>query len=170
MKKYLETEKYKHKSEKIKISGPNKSFTSVRYSFDIAKTKDDYKNDNLKRFEIISGNSANANAFYKKNTFDIIAGDLPYGVQHGSVTRQKQTALTRNPAELLENCLPVWASVLKQSGAIALSWNINVLPRADISRLLAKCGFTVRDEPAYMGFEHRVDQSIVRDIVVAIKN
>jgi len=165
----LETGKYKHRAENQKISGPNRSFVSKKYTFEIARSKESQKQNEVKILEIISGNSINAGLFYKKEFFDIIAGDLPYGVQHGNVTNQKQSSLTRNPSELLAGCLPVWAGLLKPGGAIALAWNVNVLPRADAGRLLEANGLTVLDWPAYLGFEHRVDQSIVRDIIVAKK-
>jgi len=168
MKKFLETGKYKHQADQLRISGPNKSFISVKYSFDIARTKEEYKNEGIRRFEIIAGNSLHTNIYYKKNYFDMIVGDLPYGVQHGSVSTQKQSSLTRNPAELLEHCLPIWAGALKPDGVIALSWNTNVLPRTDIERLLVKNDFIIQNGDAYLGFAHRVDQSIIRDVVVAV--
>jgi len=52
---------------------------------------------------------------------------------------------------------------------LALAWNKNVLPRSGIESLLSQNGLVVLDGPQYLGFEHRVDQSIVRDIIVARK-
>ena len=98
-----------------------------------------------------------------------MVGDLPYGVQHGNVTGEKQTSLTRNPAELLESCLPVWAEVTKPGGALVFAWNTHVLSREKMTQLFAKHGLTVQNEGAYLGFEHRVDQSITRDIIAAVK-
>ena len=169
IKKFLETERYKHKAETHKISGANKSFQSMKYTFEIAKSKEDAKSNDVRVLEIISGNSANAGQYYKKNFFDMIVGDLPYGVQHGNVTNQKQSSLTRNPSELLAACLPAWVDVLKPGGAIVLAWNTNVLPRNSLCQIFAERGFTVKGDPAYLGFGHRVDQSIVRDIIVAVK-
>ena len=169
VKKFLETEKYKHKSDILRISGPGKSFISKKYSFEIAKTKDDLKENRARRLEIIEGNSFNITKFYKKDFFDIIVGDLPYGVRHGNVTNQKQSSLTRNPSELLELCMPAWADVLKPGGAIALSWNVNVLPRISIEQICSRCGLNVKTGAAYDGFEHKVDQSIKRDIIIATK-
>jgi hypothetical protein len=169
MKKYLETEKYKHESEKIRVSGPNKSFVSTKYVIDFAKTKEAFKEKDKTHFEMIAGNSARADFYYKKNFFDIIAGDLPYGVQHGSVTSQKQSSLTRNPAELLESCMPAWVSVLRPGGVIALAWNTYVLSRENIERIFERNGLSVKNDAAYLGFSHRVDQSIIRDVIVAIK-
>ena len=169
MKKFLETEKYKHTSEIRKVSGANKSFTARKCAFEIAKSKESQKANEQKYFEIIAGNAINAGYFYKKNYFDIIVGDLPYGVQHGNVTNEKQSSQTRNPSELLEGCLPAWTDVLKPGGAIVLAWNTNVLPKEAVERIFTRNGLAVRGEPAYSGFAHRVDQSIIRDIIVANK-
>ena len=90
-------------------------------------------------------------------------------MQHGNVTKEKQTSLTRNPTELLRACLPAWVCVLRPGGALALAWNANVLPRSSMERLLEEHGLTVRKEEAYLQLAHRVDQSILRDVVVAQK-
>lgn len=169
LKKFLEMAKYKFDSSIIKISGPNKSFSAVRHTFVTAKTKEEFKNKQTRTVEMVAGNSVYANKYYKKNFFDVIVGDLPYGVQHGNVTTEKQSSLTRNPSELLKACLPSWKEVLKPGGIIVLAWNSNVLPKAKMEQLLAEQGFEVMAEGAYQEFEHRVDQSILRDIVTARK-
>ena len=166
---FLETARYKFEYVHMKISGQNKSFSALRHTFKTARTKEDYKNKNTKTIEIIAGNSLYANTYYKKNYFDIIVGDLPYGVQHGNVTNEKQSSLTRNPTELLNACLPSWREVLKPNGVIVLSWNSNVLTRNKIEHLFEEQGFIVKKDDAYLQFEHSVDQSILRDIIVAQK-
>ena len=170
VKRFLENARYKFESTSMKISGPNKSFSALRRTFETAQTKEDYKNKNTCVIELIAGNSLYANKYYRKNYFDIIVGDLPYGVQHGSVTNEKQSSLTRNPAELLAACLPAWIEVLKPGGVIVLSWNSNVLSRNKMSRIFEEKGLAVKNDGAYLQFEHRVDQSILRDIVVAQKH
>jgi hypothetical protein len=169
LKKYLETEKYKHTVKTEKVSAPDKAFKVIRHSFDIAKTKEEQKGGNLKHVELIAGNSANTDKFFKKNFFHLIVGDLPYGVQHGNVTNEKQSSLTRNPKELLNACLPAWYRTLMNGGTLVLSWNLLVLPRENMVSLLNKSGFTVIDGDSLMNFRHRVDRSINRDIVVAKK-
>ncbi|MCL1793298.1 MAG: DNA methylase [Oscillospiraceae bacterium] len=169
VKKFLETARYKFEYGENRFSGPNKSFTAFRHSFAAAKTKEGFKEKNTKTIELIAGNSMYADKYYKKNFFDIIVGDLPYGIQHGSVTNEKQSSLTRNPAELLNACLPPWSEVLKVGGAIALAWNCNVLVRKDMENIFAANNLTVKNDAIYLGFEHRVDQSIQRDIIVAVK-
>lgn len=167
-KKYLETEKYKHEQTKDRISGENKSFTSPRYTFTFARTKEEYKSD-PKTFEMISGNSLNIRRFYKKNSFNLIVGDLPYGVQHGNVTNEKQSSLTRNPEELLNACLPLWSEVLIPGGTIVLAWNTLILPREKMKSIIEKHNLSILENPIYENFAHRVDNSIKRDIIAAKK-
>jgi DNA modification methylase len=167
VKRFLETARYKYEYSSSKISGPNKSFSALKHTFETAKTKEEFKSKNTKTIGLIAGNSLYANKYYKKNFFDIIVGDLPYGVQHGNVTNEKQSSLTRNPAELLNACLPSWLEVLKPDGAIVLSWNSNVLSRKKMEQLFEERGAIVKNDGAYLQFEHRVDQSILRDIIVA---
>jgi tRNA G10 N-methylase Trm11 len=168
VKRFLETERYKYSS--IKISGPNKSFSALRHTFKTARTKEEFKNKNTKTIELIAGNCLYADKYYKKNYFDIIVGDLPYGVQHGNVTNEKQSSLTRNPAELLKTCLPSWLKVLKTNGVIVLSWNSKVLSRKKIEKLFKEQGLIIKNDDHYLQFEHRVDQSISRDIIAAQKS
>ena len=169
MKKYLETAGYKHEYTSMKISGPGKSYKAQRHTINFAKTKEDYKGKLTKTFEIIAGNSLYADKFYKKNFFDIIVGDLPYGIQHGNVTNEKQSSTTRNPSELLGLCLSSWLEILKPGGCIVLSWNCNVLRRDKMEQIFTEHGLVVKNELPYTQFEHRVDQAIFRDIIVARK-
>lgn len=170
LKKFLETSKYKFEYNSLRISGPDKSFSALRHTFETAETKEAFKNKMTKTIEMIAGNSMYADKYYKKNYFDIIVGDLPYGIQHGNVTNEKQSSLTRNPSELLNACLPAWLNVLKNDGVIVLAWNKNVLPRKKLEQIFEEKGLTVENDEAYLRFEHRVDQSILRDIIAVRKN
>jgi len=117
--------------------------------------------------EIIAGNSVHARQFFPSNFFHILVGDLPYGVQHGVVTQEKQSPLTRDPKILLETCLPVWREVLKSGGAMVLAWNRNVFSRTAMTDTLERHGYRVLHPD--LDFSHRVDQSILRDVVIAQK-
>jgi hypothetical protein len=104
---------------------------------------------------------------FRAASFDVIVTDAPYGVQHGSRTG---AGLQRAPLELLAEALPGWVRLLRPRGAVGVALNVHTCPRADALALLAGVGLEVRDTPAYRGFEHRVDQAILRDIVVAVKS
>ena len=103
---------------------------------------------------------------FKAGGFDVIVTDAPYGVQHGS---RSGGALQRSPLDLLAAALPGWVRVLRPGGAIGIAVNNRTSPRAQTLALLADAGLEPLDSGAYRGFEHRVDQAIVRDIVVAVK-
>ena len=169
LKKYLELERIKHKSLIQKQSGPNKSFTAKHFLIDLAQDREAFKNHQEQHWEMVAGNSAHADTFFRKNEFHVMVGDLPYGVQHGNVTGEKQTSLTRSPKELVRACLPAWKTVLKPGGVLVLAWNVNVFPKAQFAQLLEEGGFEVLLEGPYDQFAHRVDNAILRDIIVARK-
>lgn len=170
LKKYLELERIKHTTNLQRQSGPNKSFTAKHYAIDLAKNKEDFKRHQEQHWEIVSGNSMHADLFFPKNKFHVLVGDLPYGVQHGNVSGEnKQTSLSRSPKELVQSCLPAWKNVLKPGGVLVLAWNTFVFPKEQFAALLTKAGFEVLMDGPYHEFAHRVDNAIMRDIIVARK-
>jgi hypothetical protein len=59
--------------------------------------------------------------------------------------------------------------VLRPGGALGVAWNTAVTDRAHMAAVVTEAGLTVPDDEPYRGFEHRVDQAIVRDVLVARK-
>lgn len=102
---------------------------------------------------------------FKRGAFDAVVADLPYGVQHAGRTASGAVA-SRSPAALVEEALAGWVTVLRAGGAMALACNVRTLPAASLAALLEAGGLRVVDTPS---FEHRVDQAIQRDVVVAVK-
>ena len=166
LKKFLEKERYKFNSKKEKFSGENKSFKAEKFIFDINKNKE---NKDFKHFEAVSANTFFTDKIFKKSFFDIIVGDLPYGVKHSNISNEKQSSFTRNPKELLEKSLDSWKNVLNENGVLVISWNTFLLKREDFKNLLITKGFKVLENESLLSFEHRVDQAINRDIIVAKK-
>jgi SAM-dependent methyltransferase len=103
---------------------------------------------------------------FRANSFDAVVTDAPYGVQHGS---RAGATWQRSPLDLLAAALSGWVRVLRPGGAVGIAVNTRTSPRGDTLRLLADAGLEPLDSDPYRGFEHRVDQAIVRDIVVAVK-
>lgn len=169
IKRFLEHARYKFTVSTLKCSGPGKSFTALRHTFLLARTKEEKKAGQGKTMELIAGDSRHARAFFQPGFFHMIVGDLPYGIQHGNVTNEKQSSFTRNPSELVQRCLPAWKEVLRPGGVILLSWNSNVLSREKLAAIFSQQGMRVLEEGAYCQLEHQVDQSIRRDILVAVK-
>ncbi len=166
LRKFLETERYKFNLKKEKFSGPNKSFKAEKFIFDINKNKESKDN---KHFEVISANTIYADKIYKKDFFDLIIGDLPYGVKHSNITNEKQNSFTRSPKELLYSSLDGWKNVLNKDGLLILSWNTFLLKRQEFENILKEKGFNVLNDESLINFEHRVDQAINRDFIIAKK-
>jgi hypothetical protein len=120
---------------------------------------------------VFSGDTRQSAALFGKRKFDAVLADAPYGVVHGSQTdvRRAGGKRDRSAAGLISETLPVWAGQLKPGGALGLSWNAIGLRRARLLELLAGAGLEPLDFGPYREFEHRVDSSIRRDIVVAVK-
>lgn len=100
---------------------------------------------------------------FPKRSFDVIVGDLPYGVQHGSRAGER----SRSPMALVHAALEGWVGVLRPGGAIGLAFNTKVVPRAEMVEALSGTGLDVMDGGPWLRFEHRVDRSIQRDLIVA---
>jgi SAM-dependent methyltransferase len=120
---------------------------------------------------VFSGDTRQSAALFGKRRFDAVLADAPYGVVHGSQTDAGGVSGTRDrsAAGLISDALPVWARQLRTGGALGLSWNAIGLRRERLLELLAGVGLEPLDFGPYRDFEHRVDSSIRRDIVVAIK-
>jgi RMKL-like, methyltransferase domain len=120
---------------------------------------------------VFSGDTRQSAALFGKRLFDAVVADAPYGVVHGSQTHVRGTGgkRRRSAAGLISEALPVWAVQLKSGGALGLSWNAIGLGRERLLEDVAAAGLEPLDFGPYRDFEHRVDSSIRRDIVVAVK-
>ena len=119
---------------------------------------------------VFTGDTRQSAALFGKRRFDAVIADAPYGVVHGSQTDPSPGGKRdRSAAGLIGEALPVWAMQLKSGGALGLSWNAISLRRERLLELVAAAGLEPLDSGPYRNFEHRVDSSIRRDILVAIK-
>ncbi|MEV4413975.1 SAM-dependent methyltransferase [Catellatospora sp. NPDC049609] len=157
LKTWLKNKRIKHTTEMAPLRREGKRI-GRRFDARIGDVRD--QPQHLTLFE---ADTTNVRGLLKGNTADVIVADLPYGVVHGS---RSAKGLARGPLELLEESLPGWLSLLRPGGAVGLSWNTHVAPREDALDLLEEHGLEAVDAE---GFEHRVDQAINRDIVVARK-
>ncbi len=169
-KKYIQTERYKNQFDKRMVSGKNKLEANYIQEFEYATNKDDFKNvDNRKKLGVVCGNSAEADKYFKKNSMHLIVGDLPYGIAHGNTAQKKSGSITRNPSELLKLCIPQWSKLLKKGGVVVVAWNAFVVSKHQLKSVFEECGLQVLSDQPYDQFEHMVDKSIKRDIIVAKK-
>lgn len=121
---------------------------------------------------MVHADTLQAREIFRREAFDLLVTDLPYGVQHGSRGPRPGgsgpgAGLSRKPLELLRAALPQWIELLRPGGAMGLAWNTHVADRTDAEAVLARAGLEVCDAPAYLAFRHRVDASIERDVLVA---
>lgn len=169
-KRFLEQERYKHRSAERSFKNPGDDTKSTVYEFEYSKDKGLFKDEKLrKNFSLFNANSAESGRFFKKETIQLIVGDLPYGIAHGNTGKQKQGSITRSPEELLALCLPAWNRILMKGGSIVLAWNKFVLPKNRMIAIFEENQFDILTEQPYSDFEHRVDNAIKRDIIVAKK-
>lgn len=129
-----------------------------------ALDKDRFKAGEVQRLTYVNADTHAIADVFQPRSFDLIVTDAPYGVQHGAHAEQ---TTSRSPLELLTSALPIWRAALRAGGAIGIAWNTRGVRREKIAEILAKTGLEVVDSPAYRGFEHRVDASIQRDLIVA---
>jgi hypothetical protein len=163
---WLKDKRVKHHAE----VGPvrrNRQVVARRLSVDLGLTKERYRAGQTVNLTMINADTTRASEFFEPASFDAIVTDLPYGVQHGS--RTAGSGLSRRPIELLEAALPAWTAVLRPGGAVGLAWNTRVASRERVTAVLAGHGLRVLDAAPYLRFRHRVDRSILRDVLVASK-
>ncbi len=135
-----------------------------RLRVDIGQVKERHAKDQVLALDVVCDDTTKARRYFKRDAFDVVVTDLPYGVLHGS--RAAET-LSRRPLDLLAAALPVWTEMLKPGGTLALAWNTHVAGRDRLLALLADAGLEIQLPD--LSFRHVVDQSITRELAVARK-
>ncbi|MEO0897977.1 MAG: hypothetical protein AAFY71_16330 [Bacteroidota bacterium] len=168
VKKYMETERFKHQADKRPVWGKTKQDYIFMQEVSYATTKEAFKSeDQRKRWGMVHGKAQDTDRYFKGKPFHLIVGDLPYGVAHANSIHKRVSSGSRNPSELVNSSLPAWMSTLKKGGCIALAWNAHVLSRADLGKIFTARGMEVLNGPPFDQFEHMVDKAIKRDMIIA---
>ncbi|HNV11431.1 MAG TPA: site-specific DNA-methyltransferase [Propionibacteriaceae bacterium] len=164
LKSWLRRKRIKHTADLVPVRREGKS---LGRKFEAELRVDDVKLAMI----VFTGDTRTSAALFGRKKFDAIVTDAPYGVVHGSTTDVRGVVgkRDRSPAGLLGEAIPVWASMLKPGGALGLSWNTYGISREDLASLMVRSGLRVRDEEPFLGFAHRVDSSINRDLIVAVR-
>lgn len=103
---------------------------------------------------------APADAEVAAGRHSMLVSDLPYGIQHRAKAGDDPTSV----GALVETVSARWPDWVRTGGAVALSWNVRSLSGSEMVDLLDAAGF----DPVHSeGFEHVVDRTITRDVVVA---
>ena len=161
--KYLEAGRYKHKRSEEKRTQGGKRIAQL-VTVEYAAKKDDWYAENTRKVQFFRADSALCEVLLPKNAADLLACDLPYGVQHGA---SGGGSLQRNAARLVAEVAEGWHKALRPGAGVALAYNSLTTPRHQLAQAMEAAGFEVL--PQVEGLEHRVDQSILRDVLVARK-
>ena len=164
---YLKKGRYKHSKNKERRTKDGKRL-SDGFTLETAATKEDFSNDKIQTLKVFPADTRQTQFLAKKGSCDILVSDLPYGVQHGSKNAQAPK-LDRSPIELLKEAAPAWKQVMKPKGALVISFNEFTLKWKEAEEALTEAGFKVLDEEPYIDYLHRVDQSINRNLIIAVK-
>jgi SAM-dependent methyltransferase len=165
LRRWLQDKRLKHRAETSKLRRDG-SILGRRFEAELAVDKVAWAAGDTVTVTTALADTREASRIFRTGSFDVVVTDAPYGVQHGS---RAESGLRRSPLELLAEAVPGWAALLRPGGAVGIAVNTRTCPRPEALGVLAEAGLEAVDTPAYRGFEHRVDQAIVRDLVVAVK-
>lgn len=164
--RWLKDKRLKHTAVSSRVKREGRG-VGQRTRVEFAATKERHRAGDLQVLEIVNADTVRSGEVFKRGAFDLVVTDAPYGVQHAAVKDTR--ALTRKPTEVLEAAVPVWAELLRRGGAMGISWNLYTTSRPDLVAILEGAGLEVMDAAPFLDFEHRVDQAINRDLIVARK-
>lgn len=158
IKSWLRRKRYKHRAE---ISTVRRDGKTIGKRFDLTI----YTPQHILNSTTFTGDTRCSAELFGKKKFDAIITDAPYGVVHAAAKHSEQRAT----GALFDDAVPVWASQLMHGGALGVSWNCLTLPREDLAAMMARSGLDVCQGGPWERFTHRVDSSIKRDLMVAVK-
>jgi len=164
--RFLKDGKFKHKIMKSNLKDSRHRKVAEGFNLYSASLKEDFNSGNTQLFQLFNSDTKNSNTLIKKKSCDMIVCDLPYGVQHAS-KNDKNVNISRSPIGILKSAIPSWKSTLKTNGSIVLSFNEFTLSYREVANVLKENGFKVLEESPYSGYQHRVDQAINRNLIVA---
>lgn len=177
LKRYMTYHHFKHAVEarSLTVDGSPRPMWQLA----TASTPEEYRARNVRRLELVQCDTLLADRALGRRRFHIVAGDLPYGVQHAAHSGDARTAYKPDAArgrgraaaleEFTAQAVPVWARLLAPGGVLALSFNSYTLSRDALRAQMRACGLEVCQGGAYDEMEHWVEQAVMRDLAVAVK-
>jgi RMKL-like, methyltransferase domain len=146
LKKWSKLHRQKHKMTDGFIGKPHKNGSGKFLDFSAEETS----------MRVVVGDARQADQIFKKDKFDLLVSDLPYGVQHFTTDK------TRNPLAVIDESVQAWKHCLKKKGAIVLAFNSYIPKRRALIETFEQGGF----EALPFSASHRMSESIVRDVVI----
>ena len=160
---WMRTHRLKHTSASTRLTVDGRVLGS-RFDAELARDKAAQRAGEVQTLSLLRCDAGELARVLGRGRTDVIVTDLPYGVQHGS---HGPDSLDRSPLAVLSRVLPVWRELLRRDGAMALAINRRTAPFDQAVARLADAGFTTVSADGE--FRHRVDQSIDRDVLVAVR-
>ncbi|SDT77828.1 TRM11 family SAM-dependent methyltransferase [Actinoplanes derwentensis] len=161
---WLKRKRLKHTAELVPVRRQGRR-AARRLEVTMAASKDDHKAGAVQKVVVLNADTTGLDGLLRGNVADVLVADLPYGVAHGSY--DDEGGISRRPLDLLERAISQWLPLLRPGGAIGLSWNTKVAKREHAEDILFAAGL---DLVEYLPVDHRVDQGIERDVLVARKS
>lgn len=159
---WLRTHRYKHTLGTARLTLRGEQLGS-RTEAEIAPDKQTLRAGGGQRLTLLGCDTTRLGELLPGRSVDALVADLPYGVQHGS---RAGGSWQRSPLEVLRAAAPGWRSLLRDGAGLALAINRRTLDHAEAGAVLAEAGLRVLSADG--AFRHRVDQSIDRDILLAV--
>lgn len=157
--RWTKDKRLKHQFQRGKVKGYPK------LNLVLGADKDAYKAGDTISVSCVNADTVATGEVLPPRSFDLLVTDAPYGVQHGS--QSPTGGSSRKPFDLLRTALPVWREALRPGGAMGIAWNTFVAKREALESLMTNSGLIVQRSASFSSFEHRVDQAILRDVIVA---
>ena len=149
LKKWTKLHSQKHKLTQGWIQKSNKKGTGRFLEFSAEGTS----------MRVITGDTAHAPELFQNRKFDILATDIPYGIQHMGGKN------SRSPIETLKDAASGWAKSLKPNGVLAIAFNSYMPKRAELVAIFAE----QKLKEIETNVAHRMSGSILRDVVLMQK-
>ncbi|GAA0550620.1 SAM-dependent methyltransferase [Paractinoplanes ferrugineus] len=158
---YLKRKRLKHTADLVPVRRQGRR-AARRLEVTLAASKDDHKAGAIQKITVLQADTTQLDGLLRGGVADVLVADLPYGVAHGSY--DDQGGITRSPLDLLERAVPHWLPLVRAGGALGLSWNTKVAKRELAEDILIANGLEL---VAQQPLDHRVDQGIERDVIIA---
>ena len=166
---WLRDNRFKHTTTAQRLTLPS-GFSGASFSARFARSKQEQKDGLEQHITLHTADTAQLGSFIPQRTVHAVVADLPYGVQHGARTKTTgaKAMLHRSPLGLLDAALPAWTRAMTAGASLVIAINRHTAPWPDAARALEAADLRVLTDDGE--FRHRVDRSIDRDIIVAVKS
>lgn len=161
---WLRTHRYKHTVRTGRLTLAKKQL-GTRLDAELARDKNAQRSGRTQQLTLLGCDTRRVGELLPRRSIDALVADLPYGVQHGS---HSSAGWQRAPLEILREALPVWRPLLRRDAGLALAINRHTAPYDAIAQVLREAGFLPVGVEGH--YRHRVDRSIDRDIVLAVRD